>query len=359
MTPQPTILLNKRQEQILKLVDGGKNTISSLLREIEIIFGPVAKVTLNRDLQKLIQMDFLEKVGKGRSTFYQPSPRFNLLKPINPDQYFAREADQRTTHTRFNFEIFPLLHDVFNSTEQRFLQELNQEYRKNLSNLPAGLLKQELERLTVELSWKSAQIEGNTYSLLETETLLREKKEATGHQKAEATMLLNHKEALDYILAQAKTFQTLSVRKLEEIHLLLTKGLQIKNGLRQNLVGITGTRYKPLDNQFQIRETLEKTCQLVNTEQDPFNKTLGAMILIAYIQPFEDGNKRTSRMIGNAILIAHHCCPLSYRSVNETEYKKAVILFYEQNNLTYFKQLFLEQFEFAVKNYFQLKYPSS
>jgi Fic family protein len=74
--------------------------------------------------------------------------------------------------------------------------------------------------------------------------------------------------------------------------------------------------------------------------------------MIAYIQPFEDGNKRTSRILGNAILLAHDYCPLSYRSVDEVEYKKAVILFYEQNNAFYFKELFLEQFKQAVNKYF-------
>ena len=77
-----------------------------------------------------------------------------------------------------------------------------------------------------------------------------------------------------------------------------------------------------------------------------------AILLIAYIQPFVDGNKRTSRMIGNAILLANNACPLSYRSINELEYKKAVLLFYEQNNLSYFKKLFIEQYEFVVGNYF-------
>jgi len=76
------------------------------------------------------------------------------------------------------------------------------------------------------------------------------------------------------------------------------------------------------------------------------------MLLIAYIQPFVDGNKRASRLCGNAILQSFDFCPLSYRSMNEIEYKKAILLFYEQNNISYFKELFIKQFEFAVKNYF-------
>ena len=93
-------------------------------------------------------------------------------------------------------------------------------------------------------------------------------------------------------------------------------------------------------------------CHLVNKSKNVFEKAVLAMLLIAYIQPFVDGNKRTSRMIGNAILLANNACPLSYRNINEIEYKKAVLLFYEQNNLSYFKKLFIEQYEFVVENYF-------
>lgn len=91
---------------------------------------------------------------------------------------------------------------------------------------------------------------------------------------------------------------------------------------------------------------------LINAKENGFEKSLLAILLISYIQPFEDGNKRTGRMIGNALLINHEACPLSYRSVDSTDYKKAILLFYEQNNISAFKQLFIEQNEFGVRNYF-------
>src|SRR3989344_1168116 len=74
--------------------------------------------------------------------------------------------------------------------------------------------------------------------------------------------------------------------------------------------------------------------------------------LIAYIQPFADGNKRTARMIANAILLANDYFPLSYRSLDENEYKQALILFYETNNLYHVKRLFLEQYRFTLNTYF-------
>jgi Fic family protein len=166
-------------------------------------------------------------------------------------------------------------------------------------------------------------------------------------------MIINHKTALDFITENPSVYKELTVRKIEELHRLLVQDLGVSYGVRKTLVGIVGTDYKPLDNEFQIKEALEQLVKLVNNTENPLEKALITVLMISYIQPFEDGNKRTSRILGNALLLANDYCPLSYRSVDEVEYKKGVILFYEQNNASYFKKLFLEQFEQAVKKYFE------
>ena len=181
---------------------------------------------------------------------------------------------------------------------------------------------------------------------------MRERIEPKGHTREETTMILNHKIALDYIRAHAGRFKRLDLRDIEAVHSLLITGLNVKKNIRHGLVRISGTAYKPIDNRFQIREAMEKTCKLINKQKSPFAKALIAMLMLSYIQPFEDGNKRASRLIGNALLLAHNTCPLSFRSIDELEYKKAVLLFYEQNNFKYFKELFINQFKFAVENYF-------
>lgn len=346
--------LNKRQEGILSfLEEKGESPIADIVARINAVFGATAKVTLNRDLKTLMECRLVSVEGKGKSTLYSLSAHYSLIKPFDVEKYFQTEADKRQAKERFNLGIFPIMKDIFTEYEKERLDALNKEYAKNIRNLSEGLIKKEFERLTIELSWKSSQIEGNTYSLLETENLIKEKKPAKGHSRQEAVMILNHKETLDYIRKNKSTFKNISIAKIEDIHYLLTKDLGISRNLRKRAVGIVGTKYRPLDNEFQIKEALEKMCGTVNKEKSPLAKTLLASIMIAYIQPFEDGNKRTSRLIANALLIAHGMCPLSYRSVDEVEYKKAVIVFYEQNNISYFKKLFIEQLEFAVKNYFK------
>lgn len=210
----------------------------------------------------------------------------------------------------------------------------------------------EFERLAIDLSWKSSQIEGNTYSLLETERLLKEKETAAGKTKDEAVMLLNHKAALDFMLEQPDYVQPLSIAKIEDIHSLLIKDLNISRNIRHRRVGITGTNYQPLDNEHQIKDALETMCALINGRKNVFEKALLALVLISYIQPFADGNKRTARIISNGILMSHRYCPISFRTVDSVEYKKAMLIFYERNNISAFKKIFIDQFEFAVKTYF-------
>ena len=97
---------------------------------------------------------------------------------------------------------------------------------------------------------------------------------------------------------------------------------------------------------------MEDMCTVVNKRKNIFEKALFVLVLISYIQPFADGNKRTSRIISNAILMNYYYCPISFRTVDSIGYKKAMLVFYEQNNISAFKKIFIDQFEFAVKTYF-------
>lgn len=187
---------------------------------------------------------------------------------------------------------------------------------------------------------------------METERLLKEKKTASGKQKDEAVMLLNHKDAIDFILENPDYLKKLSIKSIEDIHSLLTKELGINRNLRNRRVGITGTNYRPLDNEFQIKEAFEKMCLLINKKSNIFEKSLLVLVLTSYIQGFMDGNKRTARIVSNAILVANNYCSISFRTVDSIDYKKAMLIFYEQNNITAFKRIFIDQFQFAVKTYF-------
>lgn len=311
--------------------------------------------TLKRMIAAGIKAGDIVAEGKARATRYRLSPQTQLLMPLNLDTYFALEVDERQVQSSYNFELINgLLAEtrLFSDKDQVHLDALQEEFRQHISELTDNEYRKEMERLGIDLSWKSSQIEGNTYTLLETERLLRESMTAEGKTREEAVMLLNHKDALSFVLDNPDYLKELTVSHIEDIHQLLTKELSIDKGLRRHRVGITGTNYHPLDNEFQIREAMRDACELINSKSNIFEKALLTLILLSYIQPFSDGNKRTARITSNAILIANDYCPLSFRSIDSIDYKKAMLIFYEQNNLYAFKQIFMEQFEFAVKEYF-------
>jgi len=311
--------------------------------------------TMKRILATEVEQGNIVVNGIGRATRYSLSAQAHLTMPLNLDTYFAKDVDEREVQAGFNFDLInhqlPKV-NVFTADELEHLHALQREFREHVESMTDSEYRKEMERLGIDLSWKSSQIEGNTYSLLETERLLRESKTADGKTKEEAVMLLNHKDALRFILDNPDYLQQLTISHIEDIHTLLTKELSVDKGIRHRRVGITGTNYHPLDNEFQIHEALRDTCSLINLKEDIFEKALLTLVLLSYIQAFTDGNKRTARITSNAILIANGYCPISFRSVDSIDYKKAMLIFYEQNNLYAFKQIFISQFEFAVREYF-------
>jgi len=315
----------------------------------------VSYATIKRILKKLVSEDLLAINGQGKRTRYTISPAYELLQTIDLDNYYQKEIDDRQIKESFNFQLLTHVlnkHNVFTGDELNELETLQDKYRYNIAQLAKPEYKKELERLAIDLSWKSSQIEGNTYSLLETERLLKDKETASGKTKEEAIMLLNHKDAIDFIIENPGYLHPLSISKIEDIHSLLVKELAIDRNIRNRRIGISGTNYRPLDNIFQISEALSTTCELINRKENIFEKALLALVLISYIQPFTDGNKRTARIVSNAVLMHARYCPMSFRTVDSIDYKKAMLLFYEQNNISGIKDIFIKQFEFAVNTYF-------
>jgi len=283
---------SERQNAILSFIEtNGTVSIGQVFEHIQKSFGKITRVTVSRDLEKLLDFKLIERKGESKRTAtYQLSPKYLILKKVDVEKYFAKNSDQRKIKDKFNFDIFYQLKNIFTDEENKKLEKLNKIYRKKIKKATPDALRKEIERLNIDFSWKSSELEGNTYSLLETEQLIKNQKEAIGRTKEEAIMILNHKKALDYIGSNKTDFQTVSVAKIENIHSLIVDGLNVTKNLRKTLVGITGTNYKPLDNEFQIREALEKTCQKVNETENVFEKAINLILLIAYIQPFVDGN---------------------------------------------------------------------
>ena len=346
-------MLNDKKKRILEFVK--ENTLFSSKEIYDGIASEIGYSTVKRILSQLISENLIIPVGEGKARKYAISPTYELFYPIDVKLYFEKEIDERVIKDSFNMS---LINDVlskiklFTAEELQNLTNLQKQFKANISELTESEYKNEFERLSIDLSWKSSQIEGNTYSLLETERLLKEKETAEGKTKDDAVMLLNHKEAIDFIIENKDYLKLLTISGIEDIHSLLVKDLGVDRNIRKRRIGISGTNYKPLDNEHQIKEALRDMCELVNNRDCIFEKVLLSLILLSYIQAFGDGNKRTARIISNALLIANGYCPISFRTIDSVEYKKAMLIFYEQNNVNAFKEIFVNQFEFAVKTYF-------
>jgi len=348
-------ILTTRQEKILELLRNKKGLSRIDINNQLSFIKPVSRITLIRDINALINSGYIQQVGKGRATVYRLRKQNKLLYYANLEEYFNKSSWDRNAQKGFNNSVFDDLPLLFTEDEKQYLEKATANLDEKSKKLNPTIYKRELERFIIEFSWKSSQIEGNTYDLLETETLIKQKIEAKGRSKAEAIMILNHKEAFDVILKKPSNFRTLSFADVTQLHTLLIKGLNISSGIRKQRVGISGTEYVPMVDKTSLEQALRKTINVINKVGFPPGKALIASFMIAYIQPFFDGNKRVARTLANAILIAYNYFPLSYRNVEVDEYKKAIIMFYEQNNLCHLKRIFLEQIRFSTENYFKTK----
>ncbi len=345
--------LTQKQQNIVQIfLIKGKMQSSQVHKEIIKNNENTSLITTKRALLEMVKEGILEVSGSGRSTIYDVSSRGRVFADIDSKQYTAIEPDNRYGLCRYNFDLlksFP--DDIFTDEELKKLEASTNEYNRRTANPSATIRKKELERLVIELSWKSSKIEGNTYTLLDTEKLILENKEASGHSKAETQMILNHKDAFNYIRQYSSQFKTVTRKNLEELHSLLVKDLNVNLGLRTKPVGVIGSIYRPLDNIYQITEAVEELSKAVSQSKTAYAKALTALLGIGYIQPFEDGNKRTARLMTNGLLISHSLAPLSYRSINEEEYRSAMLVFYEINSIVPMKKIFIDQYNFATENY--------
>ena len=350
--------LSLRQRQILSFSKIGESYALSEIADLLSTGGAktVSAPTLRRDVAKLCDAGFFRKSGERKSTRYSLDPKNIILAPIDAHDYCQLDIDNRPGSVHFNFDLFTgVPASFFTSIELSKLQQSSDLYLRSSIGASPTACRKELERFVIELSWKSSKIEGNTYTLLDTELLLREGIEADGHASEEALMILNHKKAFDYILQSTAEYLDPKVSNILDLHRFLVNDLNIQHGFRKRLIGITGSIYRPLPVPTQIEEACSELILALDRLKDPYSKALLMIAGISYIQPFEDGNKRTSRLSANAVLLASNCAPLSYRSISEISYREAILTFYEKNTILPLKELFIEQYIFACENYMRFK----
>ena len=220
---------------------------------------------------------------------------------------------------------------------------------------PAGTYARTIySRLLIDLSWNSSRLEGNTYSLLETERLLELGEVAESKNALEAQMILNHKAAIELLVDQADEigFNRYTILNL---HALLADNLladpQAGGRLRRIPVGIDSTVYHPLEVPQLIEECFEQILDTVAAITDPFEQAFFTLVHLAYLQSFEDVNKRVSRLAANIPLIRGNLCPLSFVDVPEGAYIDGVLVIYELNRVELLRDVFVWAYERSSARY--------
>ena len=313
----------------------------------------VSETTVWRALKKLIDENRLEVAGKGRATGYTLAGasvvRAHLQTPYNrrkPASYNKEFLDRYIPDKTF----------YLGEADRQHLREAGQP---NTPPLPAGAYARRiLERLLVDLSWASSRMEGNTYDILETERLIRFGQEASGKDRKEAVMILNHKEAIEYVVDNLADI-SINRQDVFSIHALLADGLladpAMVGRLRRMAVGITHSSYRPLGDQFEIEEEFDILIQKAAAITDPFEQSFFLLVHIPYLQAFDDINKRTSRVSSNIPLLKSDLAPMSFLTMNDRDYIDGLIGIYEVNNVSLLREAYIDAYLASAENYKTLR----
>lgn len=211
-----------------------------------------------------------------------------------------------------------------------------------------------LDRLLIDLAWASSRLEGNTYSLLDTENLIEFGQTAEGKDAAETQMILNHKRAIGYVVEQAE-FPGISAHVIKTVHALLAENLvgdaAAEGALRRKPVTISSSAYLPTAVPQLIEEAFARIVGHLTHIDDPFERAFFALVHLPYLQPFVDVNKRTSRLVANIPLLHANLCPLSFIGANEDDYVCGTLAVYELRRVELLRDFFVTAYERSAKQY--------
>ena len=249
--------------------------------------------------------------------------------------------------------------DEYRPNESFYLPTDTREHLASLGavpgeQLPPGTyLRQVFNRLLIDLSWNSCRLEGNTYSLLETEQLLEFGRNAEGKDLREAQMILNHKAAIE-LLVEASAEIGMNRFTVCNLHALLAQDLldaQVCGRVRVKPVGITGTVFHPLGGPQVLEECFDQVLHTAAAIEDIFEQAFFVMVHLPYLQPFEDVNKRVSRLAANVPLVRANACPLSFVDVPQQDYTNGILGVYELRRIELLRDVFVWAYERSCIRY--------
>ena len=299
--------------------------------------------TVWRALRRLVDAGKLQMVGEGRATRYRvagsEAVQAHLRTPIHfrstvryrkeftrryrPNEtFYLTDADRRGTGKGGNARFLAPLHPSQGTTYARRV----------------------LEELEIDLSWASSRLDGNSYDLLETERLVRSGKATAGKARRDAVMILNHRDAIRYVVENLAELDVCAT-DIRCIHALLANQLisdpTLMGGLRRAPVSISRSNYVPLEDRFTLREEFHTLVSKAARITNPFEQSFFLLVHIPYLHPFAHLNKRTSRIASIIPLLKADLAPMSFFAINDRDYIRGLVGVYELNDVSLLREAFV------------------
>lgn len=358
--------------------------IRVLLKQPE--FTETKKRTLQRWLDQLITDGQMTSIGAGRGFRYilntgtkaetkapsnsvlnEPPPEYPIPKRDEPEgdwlSMASKELRAAVTQPLAKRRLAPYDDSFLAAYQPNVTDYLPPSLRHELATMgrvgmeqhPAGTyLRKVMDRLIIDLSWNSSRLEGNTYSILETQRLFEIGEGAEGKSLAEAQMILNHKTAIE-ILADQTDEVGFNRYTLFNLHAALAESLlpyeQGSGRLRHEPVGVSGTAFRPEQDPTRIEENFDRFLEKAAAIEDPFEQAFFAMVHLPYLQPFIDVNKRVSRLAANIPLMQQNLCPLAFVEVPREDYIHATLSVYELQKVDYLRDVFVFAYRKSCDRY--------
>lgn len=376
----PKSILPQELDRLVELISIHRKGIGidALLQAID---ENISRRTLQRRLALLISQDRIQTSGESRALRYLSTlfvmetsiqqhkndanqASSEVYVPTSPKgdaiKAYVRQPRQLRSPVGYKMEFLEQYHP--NQTTylpQSLRDQLHALGRSPAKQTPAGTFARDiLNRLLIDLSWASSQLEGNTYSRLDTERLIEFGQVAEGKDALETQMILNHKDAIEYLVHDPE-HANLTPDTIIALHAFLSDGLMADPSacgrIRRRAVEIGSSVYLPIALPQRLEELFGIVIQMAAEIQDPFEQAFFLMVHLPYLQPFEDVNKRVSRLAANIPFIRHNLCPLSFIDVPQQAYVDAMIGVYELNRIELLRDVFVWAYERSCQQYVALK----
>lgn len=293
--------------------------------------GPSApsQSTVSRALGRLIEVGIVIKSGATRDASFRLAPEArwfsipgHLRPPVHydPRRFLDYDPDQA-----------PWLGASARAAMGAVVEE------GNVKLDPSTYSREIAERFMIEMAWASSALEGNTYTLLETEVLVKYAEAAGGRSAEEAAMIVNHKNAIAWLVDNIASVEV-SPQTAMRLHAMLMRGLVRQDNLgsvRRVPVNITTSSYVPSADHVDLQAGLGELCYKANMAKDPFEASFALLAGTSYLQAFIDGNKRTGRLLCNIPLLKAGLPPISFVGVDRQAYGVGMTTWYELGDPSY------------------------